>query len=130
VSSLSESSGCDLTGSVWKRGVTVASLDILFLSKEDVDALDLGLDEVMDAVELGLRAHGEDKVIMPAKDHLALDRSERHWNILKGYVAPIDVAGVKVIGDFERNYQLGLPSELALITLYRCDTGAPERRNR
>jgi hypothetical protein len=67
VSSLSESSGCDLTGSVWKRGVTVASLDILFLSKEDVDALDLGLDEVMDAVELGLRAHGENKVIMPAK---------------------------------------------------------------
>jgi alanine dehydrogenase len=106
-------------------GVTVSSLDILFLSKEDVDAVDLGLGEVMDAIELGLKAHGEKKVVMPSKDHLALDRSERHWNILKGYVEPIDVAGVKVIGDFERNYQFGLPSELALITLYRPDTGAP-----
>ncbi len=107
------------------REVSVSSLDILFLSKEDVDAVDLGLDEAMDAIELGLRAHGEKKVVMPSKDHLALDRSERHWNILKGYVEPIDVAGVKVIGDFEGNYRFGLPSELALITLYRTDTGAP-----
>jgi alanine dehydrogenase len=30
-----------------------------------------------------------------------------------------------VIGDFEGNYRFGLPSELALITLYRSDTGAP-----
>ena len=108
-----------------RRGVIVSSLDILFLSKEDVDAVDLGLGEAMDAIELGLRAHGEKKVVMPSKDHLALDRSERHWNILKGYVEPIDVAGVKVIGDFEGNYRFGLPSELALITLYRSDTGAP-----
>ena len=105
--------------------MSVSSLDILFLSKEDVDAVDLGLGEAMDAIELGLRAHGEKKVVMPSKDHLALDRSERHWNILKGYVEPIDVAGVKVIGDFEGNYRFGLPSELALITLYRTDTGAP-----
>ena len=40
-------------------------------------------------------------------------------------MGPIDVAGVKVVGDFEQNYRMGLPSELALITLYRCDTGAP-----
>ncbi len=103
----------------------MSSLEILFLSKEDVDALHLGLGAIMDAIELGLRAHGERQVVMPSKDHLALDRSERHWNILKGYVGPIDVAGVKVIGDFEQNYRFGLPSELALITLYRSDTGAP-----
>ena len=34
------------------------------------------------------------------------------------------MAGVKVIGDFEGNYRVVLPSELALITLYRPDTGA------
>ncbi len=105
--------------------MNMSGLDILFLSKEDVDAVELGLGEAMDAIEMGLRAHGQKKVVMPSKDHLALDRSERHWNILKGYVEPIDVAGVKVIGDFEGNYRFGLPSELALITLYRPDTGAP-----
>lgn len=103
----------------------MSGLDILFLSKEDVDALELGLQDVMDAIETGLKAHGQKKVIMPSKDHLALDYPEKLFNILKGYVAPIDVAGVKVIGDFQKNYEHNLPSELALITLYRSQTGAP-----
>lgn len=100
-------------------------IDILFLSKEDVDALDLDLATVMGAVEMGLEAHGQGKVIMPSKDHLVLDYPEKLFNILKGYVEPIDTAGVKVIGDFQGNYQYNLPSELALITLYRPETGAP-----
>ncbi len=103
----------------------MSGIDILFLSKEDVDALDLGLQEVMDAIEAGLKAHGERKVIMPSKDHLALDYPHKLFNILKGYVEPVNVAGVKVIGDFHKNYEHNLPSELALITLYRPETGAP-----
>ena len=103
----------------------MAGLEILFLSKEDVEALDLGLQETMDAIEAGLKAHGEKKVIMPSKDHLVLDFPERLFNILKGCVEPMHVAGVKVIGDFQKNYEHGLPSELALITLYDPDTGAP-----
>ena len=103
----------------------MSAIEILFLSKEDVDSLDLGLQEIMDAIEFGLKAHGEKKVIMPSKDHLALDYPEKLFNILKGYVEPANVAGVKVIGDFHGNYQHGLPSELALVTLYRPETGAP-----
>ncbi len=100
-------------------------IEMLFLSKEDVEATTLELGEVMDVVEMGLRAHGEKKVIMPSKDHLVLEYPYRHFNLLKGYVEPIDVAGVKVIGDFEKNYQHNLPSELALLTLYDPETGAP-----
>ncbi|MFN8459227.1 MAG: ornithine cyclodeaminase family protein [Anaerolineae bacterium] len=103
----------------------MAGIDILFLSKEDVDSLDLSLMEIMNVIELGLKAHGEKKVIMPSKDHLALDYPEKLFNILKGYVEPVNVAGVKVIGDFQKNYEHGLPSELALITLYTPETGAP-----
>ena len=103
----------------------MSSIEILFLSKEDVDALQLSLQDIMDAIELGLKAHGQQKVIMPSKDHLALNYPEKLFNILKGYVEPVDVAGVKVIGDFHNNYQHGLPSELALVTLYRPETGAP-----
>jgi len=103
----------------------MAGIDILFLGKEDIDALDLDLQDIMDAIEFGLKAHGEQKVIMPSKDHLPLDYPEKLFNILKGYVAPIDVAGVKVIGDFHGNYKHNLPSELALITLYSSETGAP-----
>ena len=90
----------------------MSGIDILFLSKEDVDALDLGLQEVMDAIEAGLKAHGERKVIMPSKDHLALDYPHKLFNILKGYVEPVNVAGVKVIGDFHKNYEYDLPSAI------------------
>ncbi len=103
----------------------MSGIDVLFLSKEDIDDLELDLEEVMDAIEAGLKAHGEGKVIMPSKDHLALEYPEKLFNILKGYVEPVNVAGVKVIGDFEKNYEHDLPSELAVLTLYRPETGAP-----
>jgi ornithine cyclodeaminase len=63
---------------------------------------------------------------MPPKDHLSLEHRYRgHFNLLKAYVEPLDVAGVKVIGDYVDNYRHDLPSELALLTLYRAETGAP-----
>ena len=37
----------------------------------------------------------------------------------------LDLAGVKVVGDYVDNYQRGLPSELALLTLYTAQTGVP-----
>lgn len=102
------------------------SLEILFLSKEEIDALRLSLTDIMEAVEQGLRAHGEGKVVLPSKMHLTLEpRYNGHFNILPGYVEPLNVAGVKVIGDYVENYREGLPSELALLTLYRPETGTP-----
>ncbi len=62
--------------------------EILFLSKEDIDALVLSLQEIMDVIELGLKAHSEKKVVMPSKDHLSIEEPGRHFNILKGYVMP------------------------------------------
>jgi ornithine cyclodeaminase len=101
-------------------------LELLFLSAEDLDRLQLGSEEIVAAVESGLRAHGEGEVVLPPKDHLSLEERYRgHFNILKGYVGPLDLAGVKVIGDYVDNYQRGLPSELALLTLYDAQTGAP-----
>ncbi len=100
-------------------------IELLFLSKEDVESLDLGLEEIVDVIEAGLRAHGQQRVIMPSKDHLVLDYPEKLFNILKGYVEPVNVCGVKVISDFQKNYEYGLPSELALLTLMRAETGAP-----
>jgi alanine dehydrogenase len=100
-------------------------IELLFLSKEDVESTALELQEVIGVVEMGLGAHGRKKVIMPSKDHLVLDYPERLFNILKGYVEPVNVAGVKVIGDFQKNYEHNLPSELALLTLYQPETGVP-----
>lgn len=100
-------------------------IELLFLSKDDMDSLELGLDEVLKAIETGLVAHGQGKVILPSKGHLPLDFPNKLFNILKGYVEPVNAAGVKVVGDFHDNYEHGLPSELALLTLYDPRTGIP-----
>ena len=48
-----------------------------------------------------------------------------HFNVLRGYVAPLALAGVKVVGDFVDNYQRGLPSEMGLLNLFDPQTGQP-----
>jgi ornithine cyclodeaminase len=51
-----------------------------------------------------------------------------HFNVLRGHVSTLGergISGVKVVGDFVPNYQLGLPSELALATLYDPYNGVP-----
>jgi ornithine cyclodeaminase len=37
--------------------------------------------------------------------------------VLRGYIAPIGIAGIKVVGDFIDNYKLGYPSEFGRLTL-------------
>ena len=39
---------------------------------------------------------------------------------------PLGLAGVKVVGDFVNNHELGLPSELALLNLFDPATGVPK----
>jgi ornithine cyclodeaminase len=48
-----------------------------------------------------------------------------HFNVLRGYIRPLQLAGVKVVGDYYRNYERGLPSELAVLNLFDPQTGAP-----
>ena len=101
-------------------------LEILFVSGQDVAELALTADDVLGAVEAALRAQGNGEVVLEPREHLVPDPAfEGHFNLLRAYVAPLDVAGVKVVGDYVNNWKLGLPSELALLTLYEARTGVP-----
>src|SRR5215213_10216899 len=84
----------------------VESLSFLFLNGGDVAALMPEIPKIIDVVEEGLRAHGHGQVVLPPKRHIDLDdRYAGHFNILMGYVQPVDTAGVKVVGDYVNNYQ-------------------------
>src|SRR5215217_848686 len=101
-------------------------IEIRFLSGPDVDALAVGPDLILDATERALKAQGDHQVVLEPREHLVPDPAfGGHFNLLRAYVAPLDVAGVKVVGDFHGNFKLGLPSELALLTLYDPRTGIP-----
>ena len=101
-------------------------IEILFISGEDVEELALTSADVVAAVEASLHAQGEGEVVLEPREHLVADPAFRgHFNLLRAYIAPLDVAGVKVVGDYVDNWKLGLPSELALLTLYDPRTGVP-----
>jgi ornithine cyclodeaminase/alanine dehydrogenase-like protein (mu-crystallin family) len=107
------------------------TFSLVYLNAPDVAALALTDDEILDAVTRGLQAQGEGRTVIEPRVHLAPGRAEDgkpiegHFNVLRGYVAPLGLAGVKVVGDYVENYRLGLPSEMGLLNLFDPGTGRP-----
>src|SRR6187551_3555826 len=101
-------------------------IDIAYLNGEDVERLALTDDEILAAVEAALAAQGRGETVVEPRVHLIPESSDKgHFNVLRGYVKPMGVAGVKVVGDFVDNYKRGLPSEMALLNLFDPETGMP-----
>ena len=106
-------SGASAIRFTWLNG-----LDIAHLAMTD--------EEILAAVEGGLLAQGQGQTVIEPRMHLTPDPAFRgHFNVLRGYVAPLDLAGVKIVGDYVDNWQKGLPSEMALLNLFDPRTGMP-----
>jgi alanine dehydrogenase len=101
-------------------------IDLHYLNHADVQALALTDAEILQAVEDGLRAQGLGQATIEPRMHLVPEKDyPGHFNVLRGYIRPLQLAGVKVVGDFYRNYERNLPSELAVLNLFDPQTGAP-----
>lgn len=101
-------------------------IEITYLNGPDVAALALTNDEILAAVEMALRAQGNREVVIEPRMHLVPESSDKgHFNVLRGYIRPLHVAGVKVVSDFVDNYKQNLPSEMALLNLFDPETGKP-----
>ena len=97
-----------------------------FLNGRDIESLDLSTTDILGAVEAGLRAQGNGETVIEPRVHLEPGaRFNGHFNVLRGFVGPMNLAGVKVVGDFVDNYKRGLPSEMALLNLFDPATGIP-----
>lgn len=97
-----------------------------YLNALDIEALGITDAEILSAVEGALAAQGRNETVIEPRVHLVPETSEKgHFNVLRGFVRPLDTAGVKVVGDFVDNYKRGLPSELAVLNLFDPETGAP-----
>lgn len=99
---------------------------LTYLNGPAVEQLSLTDSEILTAVEEGLRAQGAGKSVIEPRVHLEPDPSfHGHFNVLRGYVEPLGLAGVKIVGDYVDNYKQGLPSEMALLNLFDPRTGMP-----
>lgn len=106
-------------------------LSLVYLNASDVAALALTDDEILDAVGAGLHAQGEGRTVIEPRMHLVPGTTDDgsaingHFNVLRGYVAPLSLAGVKIVGDYVDNFKRALPSEMGLLNLFDPTTGAP-----
>ena len=100
---------------------------IHYLNGRDIEALQMSDDEIIAAVEGGLVAQATGKAIIEPRVHLVPEKGSTrgHFNVLRGVVHPLGLAGVKIVGDFFDNYQHDLPSEMAMLYLANPETGRP-----
>ncbi|MBT4357460.1 MAG: ornithine cyclodeaminase family protein [Proteobacteria bacterium] len=102
------------------------NLTLHYLNARDIKALEMTADEIIAAQEGSLAAQGRGETVIEPRMHLRPDSEFRgHFNVLRGYIAPIGIAGIKVVGDFIDNYKLGYPSEFGMLTLMDARTGVP-----
>lgn len=104
----------------------MAEIHLHYLNHLDVQALAMSDAEIIGAVEQALRAQGLGETTIEPRMHLVPEKDHPgHFNVLRGYIRPLKLAGVKVVGDYYRNYEQGLPSELAVLNLFDPTNGAP-----
>ena len=85
----------------------------------------LSAEDVIDICEKTWRWYGEGKVVMP--DKITTDMSElgvAGWfNSMPAYIAPLDTAGIKIVGGYDANKALGLPYIKANVVITDPRTG-------
>ena len=85
----------------------------------------LSAEDVIDICEKTWRWYGEGKVVMPNK--ITTDMSAlgvAGWfNSMPAYIAPLDTAGLKLVGGYDNNKALGLPYIKANVILTDPRTG-------
>jgi ornithine cyclodeaminase len=102
------------------------AIDITYLNGPDVKALALTDAEILQAVEDALKEQGLGGTVIEPRVHLVPESSDKgHFNVLRGYIASMNLAGVKIVSDFVDNYKVGLPSEMALLNLFDPHNGKP-----
>ena len=85
----------------------------------------LTVEDVIDVCEKTWRWYGEGKVVMPNK--ITTDMSSQGvagwFNSMPAYIAPMDTAGLKLVGGYDANKELGLPYIKANVILTDPRTG-------
>lgn len=105
----------------------VKRIELKYLNGPDIARLEPSDELILAAVERALRAQGRSETVIEPRVHLHADPlADGHFNVLRGSIPALGLAGVKVVGDFVENYRKGLPSEMALLCLFDPSTGMPK----
>ena len=99
---------------------------LTYLNRQDIEALKLSDQEVLDAIESGLARQGRGEAVIEPRVHLEPKLADGHFNVLRGVLGTANnAAGVKIVGDFVDNYKSGMPSEFGVLLLFDPRNGVP-----
>lgn len=93
-----------------------------YLDEASVRAV-LGWDALIAEMELALAAFSSGRVIQPVRNMLTIEEGKRYLGIMPA--AAEEAMGLKLVSFYPGNAGTGVPTHLAVILLFRPDTGEP-----
>ena len=100
------------------------SLEVLYLSKKDVEKVGLSMAEIIETVEDSFREKGEGRVEVPPKPGIH-PRPDSFIHAMPAYIPSMNAAGIKWVSGFPENYKRNLPYITGVIILNDPETGVP-----
>lgn len=97
---------------------------ILYLSREDVEKVNLDMPTVIQLVEKAFKEKGKGKVEMPPKPGIHT-QPDAFIHAMPAYIPAMHAAGIKWVGGYPENHKQGLPYISGLLILNDDTTGLP-----
>ena len=99
-------------------------MELIYLSRADVESLGMSMTDVLEAVDNGFRLKGLGQSEMPPKPGVH-PRPDCFIHAMPAYVREVESAGIKWVSGFPPNASKGLPYITGLLVLNDPDTGVP-----
>jgi len=97
---------------------------MLYLSKKDVEKVDLPMDEIIEALNEAFKEKGLGKIEMPPKPGIHT-QPDAFIHAMPAYIPSLGSAGIKWVSGYPENYKRNLPYINGLLILNDPETGIP-----
>src|SRR6266849_420603 len=95
---------------------------VLYLDEQRVRDL-LHWDRLIAAMETALAAFSAGRVLQPVRNMLTIEEGKRYLGIMPAVAE--EAMGLKLVSFYPGNAGSGLPTHMAMVLLFRPDTGEP-----
>lgn len=102
----------------------MAGAELLYLSQENVKQVNLGIEKIIELVELAFHEKGHQRVEMPPKPGVHT-QPDAFIHAMPAYIPAMKSAGIKWVSGYPENQVRGLPYISGLLILNDIDTGLP-----
>jgi len=97
---------------------------VLYLSRKDVETINLPMGEIVDALEAMFKEKGAGRTEMPPKPGIHT-RRDAFIHAMPAYIPSLESAGIKWVSGYPDNQKRGLPYITGLLLLNDPETGIP-----